>query len=94
MEEFKNGVISEEALDEIAGGFKLPKLTVKNILLGAGVAITALAGATIGGKIAYAMTPKPKDDTTKSDNNQQTKTKNTITKIKINEENNPLLRNE
>ena len=43
MEEIKNGIISEEALDEIAGGLKLPKLTVKKVLTGAGVFIGALA---------------------------------------------------
>ena len=47
MEEIKNGVISEEALEEIAGGLKMPKLNLKNVLAAAGVAVVALS--TIGG---------------------------------------------
>lgn len=67
MEEIKNGVISEKALDEIAGGLKLPKLTVKNIFLSAGITISAIAGAIAGGSFAYAMTPKVKESKTRSD---------------------------
>ena len=33
IEEIKNGVISEEALDKIAGGLKLPKEIVKKSIL-------------------------------------------------------------
>ena len=33
MEEIKNGVISEEALDKIAGGLKLPKEIVRKSIL-------------------------------------------------------------
>lgn len=54
MEEFKNGAISEEALEEIAGGLKMPKITLKKVLIGAGVAILAAGGAAAGGGIAYA----------------------------------------
>ena len=51
MEEFKNGVISEEALGEIAGGLKISASTVKKVLAGAGVGILALgaAGSAAGG---------------------------------------------
>ena len=46
MEEFKNGAISEEALDEIAGGLSVSSSAVKNVLLAAGIGIlSASAGA-------------------------------------------------
>ena len=44
MEEFKNGAISEEALDEIAGGLSISKSTVKNVLIAAGIGILAVGG--------------------------------------------------
>lgn len=56
MEEFKNGVISEEALGEIAGGLKMSKSAVKKILAGACVgvlALTAAGGAAGGGYLLY-----------------------------------------
>lgn len=61
MEEIKNGVISEEALDEIAGGLKLPKITVNKVFAGAGIFIGALAtlgGATGLGYGAYKLATK------------------------------------
>ena len=48
MEEFKNGAISEEALDEIAGGLSVSSSTVKNVLLAAGIGILAV-GSGVGG---------------------------------------------
>ncbi len=50
MKEIKNGVISEEALEEIAGGLKISKSTVKKVLATAGVVVGALGalGATAG----------------------------------------------
>lgn len=56
MEEFKNGVISEEALGEIAGGLKISKSAVKKILAGACVGVLALGaagGAAGGGYLLY-----------------------------------------
>ena len=50
MEEFKNGAISEEALDEIAGGLSVSSSTVKNVLLAAGIGVLA-AGSGFGGAI-------------------------------------------
>lgn len=50
MEEFKNGAITEEALDEIAGGLGMPKLTVKNVLIAAGIGVLAV-GAGFGGSV-------------------------------------------
>lgn len=51
MEEFKNGVISEEALDEIAGGLKLPKSNLLKALIAAGVTVLAAIpfAATVAG---------------------------------------------
>ena len=46
MAEFKNGVISEEALEEIAGGLKISTSTIKKVLAGAGVGILALSAAS------------------------------------------------
>ena len=48
MEEFKNGAISEEALDEIAGGLSLSSISLKNALIAAGVAIVAAGSFTAG----------------------------------------------
>ena len=56
MEEIKNGVISEEALDEIAGGLKISKSTVKKALTAAGVVIGtlgAIGGTTLAGYEIY-----------------------------------------
>lgn len=54
MEEFKNGEISEEALDEIAGGLNIDTGTVKAVLLAAGVGILAAsAGASAGVAAGY-----------------------------------------
>lgn len=65
MEEIKNGVISEEALEEIAGGLKMPKLTLKGVLAAAGVAVAALGAlggtATIG-TVAYKLGKKHVND--------------------------------
>ncbi len=47
MEEFKNGAISEEALDEIAGGLSVSSSAVKNVLIAAGIGILS-AGAGAG----------------------------------------------
>ena len=54
MEEFKNGEISEEALDEIAGGLNIDTGTVKAVLLAAGVGILAAStGASAGVAAGY-----------------------------------------
>lgn len=71
MEEIKNGVISEEALDEIAGGLKISKSTVKKVLATAGVvvgALGALGGGVGGGYLVYDKffkNKKPKDQNQK-----------------------------
>lgn len=64
MEEFKNGVISEEALGEIAGGLKISKSAVKKILAGACVGVLALGaagGAAGGGYLLYNRYKKSHD---------------------------------
>lgn len=48
MEELKNGVISEEALDEIAGGLSLSSISLKNALIAAGVSVVAAGAFTAG----------------------------------------------
>ena len=56
MKEIKNGVISEEALEEIAGGLKISKSTFKKALTAAGVvvgALGALGGGVGGGYLVY-----------------------------------------
>ena len=50
MEEFKNGAISEEALDEIAGGLSVSSSAVKNVLIAAGIGILS---AGVGAGYAY-----------------------------------------
>ncbi len=55
--EFKNGLISEEALDEISGGIDVDRETLKKYVKKAGVAVlgvgavaTAVGGGYYGGK--------------------------------------------
>ncbi len=48
-EEMKNGAISEEALEQVAGGLSISSSTLKKILIGAGVAILVAGGATTMG---------------------------------------------
>lgn len=48
-EKIEKGAISEEALEEIAGGINVSKETLKKAAIGAGVMISA--GAGVGGAI-------------------------------------------
>lgn len=48
-EEMKNGVISEEALSEIAGGTGIDKLTLAEILKGAGVGVWSMTKSVAKG---------------------------------------------
>ena len=57
-EKMENGVISEEALEQVAGGLKVDPSTLKKILMGAGVAVGAAAIATAGGAVGYHMGKK------------------------------------
>ncbi|MBR0423130.1 MAG: hypothetical protein IJJ04_00595 [Clostridia bacterium] len=52
--EMENGVISEEALDQIAGGLSINKSALKKAFIGAGVAIAAAAA----GGLAHAFSGK------------------------------------
>ena len=60
MEEFKNGAISEEALEEIAGGLNMPPITLKKALIGAGVAILAATGIGAATTTALVLSKKKK----------------------------------
>ena len=68
--------ISEKTLDEVAGGLKLDKATVKKALIGAGVAILGI-GATTGG-LVYAGS-KGKGPMKKLFNKGQSNTTSTTT---------------
>ena len=77
-EKIEKGVISEEALEEIAGGLKISgyeisKDTLKKVAIGSGVTVIGLAGLAgigYGGKKLYdhykespaTPAPKPTDD--------------------------------
>ena len=91
MEEIKNGVISEETLDEIAGGLKISKSTVKKVLTTAGVVVGALGGG-VGGYLVYDKffkNKKPKDQVVVGQGEE--KKGDGIQKIKIEGNNDPLL---
>ena len=49
MEEYKNGAISEEALEEVAGGLKMDKEKLKKTLALAGVGIVTAGLVGYGG---------------------------------------------
>ena len=64
MEEIKNGVISEEALEEIAGGLGISMSTFKKALAAAGVivgALGAIGGTTVVGYEIYKHKKNKKD---------------------------------
>lgn len=55
-EKIEKGVISEEALEEIAGGLNISKDTLKKVAIGSGVTVIGLAGLAgigYGGKKLY-----------------------------------------
>ena len=74
MEELKNepkGIISEEALDQVAAGMDIDRATLRKVAKIAGIVVVsgaALAGAGIGGKalIDRCRNKKQLDDTTES----------------------------
>ncbi len=69
-EEMKNGVISEEALEQVAGGLNVSSSTLKKILISAGVVVTVAAGVTTLGAVGKKKgwfskkNPGTKDDPT------------------------------
>ena len=72
-EKIEKGVISEEALGEIAGGLNISKDTLKKVAIGAGVTVLGLAGlAGIGyvGKKLYDHYKGEKNTSFKNDNNE------------------------
>ena len=89
MENFKNGAISEEALDEIAGGLSISKSTVKNVLIAAGIGVLA-AGAGVTGTLGvqeYNRMQKQKEDRAKyaaRHNRKYMREQNDINNIDVN----------
>lgn len=68
MEEVVTNVISEEALEKVAGGLKLPPITLKTALIAAGVTIGAIGAVGATSAIAvetYKHYKKNKKDATK-----------------------------
>ncbi len=51
--ELKNGLISEEALDEIAGGIKMDKESLKGYFKKAGIAVVGAASIAGAGVLGY-----------------------------------------
>ena len=51
--ELKNGLISEEALDEIAGGIKMDRESLKGYLKRAGVAVVGVGTIAAGSALCY-----------------------------------------
>lgn len=48
----EKGIISEEALEEVAGGAGVDKKKLKKVLLGAGIAVTSLAAGGVAGGVS------------------------------------------
>ena len=60
-EESKNGAISDEALGEIAGGFKIDKNSLKKVLNKVGIAVFIGGGLSTGlSALSEDKTKKPK----------------------------------
>lgn len=57
-EKIEKGVISEEALEEIAGGLNISKDTLKKVAIGAGVTVLGLAGLGASGYGLYKLGQK------------------------------------
>lgn len=54
MKKIENYKVSEETLAKVAGGLKMPNITLKNALIGTGIAILTVSGATavaVGGTL-------------------------------------------
>lgn len=64
MKEFKNGAISEEALDEVAGGLNVSPSMVKKALIAVGVGAYAMSKSRKGKK---PVSPKQENDISKID---------------------------
>lgn len=64
MEEVVTNVISEEALEKVAGGLKLPPITLKTALIAAGVTVGVISAvgtataATVGAYKHYKKIKK------------------------------------
>lgn len=63
MEELKKDVISEEALDKISAGLKMPKSELLKALIAAGVTVlAAMPLAGVGAGAAYLIDKKVKGE--------------------------------
>ena len=67
MEEIKNGIISEEALEEIAGGLNLSKNKVVDVLKKTSIVIgsTAVVSSIVGMSFCGACHPPKEQHTEK-----------------------------
>ena len=66
-EKIEKGVISEEALEEIAGGLSISKDTLKKVAIGAGVTFRRMG---LCGKKLYDHYKGEKNTSFKNDNNK------------------------
>lgn len=77
-EKIEKGVISEEALEEIAGGLNISKDTLKKVAIGAGVTVLGLAGLAGIGYVGKKLYDDSKDKTLNEVENEDTDLKDTI----------------
>lgn len=67
-EKIEKGIISEEALEEIAGGIGISKETLKKVAIGSGV-IIGVVGGTVGGAVGGYLLGKKRGEENANSNN-------------------------
>lgn len=77
-EKIEKGVISEEALEEIAGGLNISKDTLKKVAIGSGVTVLGLAGLAGIGYVGKKLYDDSKDKTLNEVENEDTDLKDPI----------------
>lgn len=77
-EKIEKGVISEEALEEIAGGLNISKDTLKKVAIGAGVTVLGLAGLAGIGYVGKKLYDDSKDKALNEIKDEDTDLKDTI----------------
>lgn len=77
-EKIEKGVISEEALEEIAGGLNISKDTLKKVAIGAGVTVLGLAGLAGIGYVGKKLYDDSKDKTLNEIKDEDTDLKDTL----------------
>lgn len=77
-EKIEKGVISEEALEEIAGGLNISKDTLKKVAIGAGVTVLGLAGLAGIGYVGKKLYDDSKDKALNEIENEDTDLKDTM----------------